>query len=225
MSAAGAVEDLLSVWLAQRENGGAEGHACRWCRFWDAWSSGLRPLDVRRPRSVACMLRPTGRSSRSRFLRWMKKAARMLPLDPAGVTLGEVDEGVHLSHITEYRRRMMESRVVVTARPPNWDGDCRTWEALVSGALVVTEPFWIPSSALPEDGRHVRWVYGFAPAEDHFVDVVRGALEDAVGSRRIANAGFWHALSHHRGIHRVDSLLRAAVASRESGQRECMWKD
>lgn len=41
---------------------------------------------------------------------------------------------------------MNRTRIVVTANPDGWDGDMRTWEALASGALVLTDP---PLTPLP----------------------------------------------------------------------------
>lgn len=225
-SAAGAVEDLLAVWWALDRTGmdPSSPAPSKWQQFWGAWRRDLAPLTSRRPLAVACMLRGGGRhSSRTRFLKWTREAVQELGLNPNSVIVGEVDEGIHLSSTSAYQQTMLQSRVIVTTGPTMWDGDYRTWEALVSGASVVTEPLWNPISEAVVDGKHVRWVYGFAPARDHFIETIHAALENVTESRRIATQGFWHTLSHHRPIHRIDSLLRAMQACKHAGISGCSW--
>ena len=46
---------------------------------------------------------------------------------------------------TKYFEILKTSKIIVTANPPNWEGDFRLWEALLMGNLVVCDKMVVPS--------------------------------------------------------------------------------
>ncbi len=110
-----------------------------------------------------------------------------------------------------YLRTLKQSRIVFTARPDNWDGDSRTWEAFASGAMVFMDRSCIPDA------------YPFIHERDCFIfdaqcrESIRNAIEMAVHylaheSERseIARRGYRFALAHHKPQDRVNRILRYA---------------
>lgn len=46
---------------------------------------------------------------------------------------------------TKYFEILKTSKIIVTANPPNWEGDYRLWEALLMGNLVLCDKMLVPS--------------------------------------------------------------------------------
>ena len=46
---------------------------------------------------------------------------------------------------TKYFEILKTSKIIVTANPPNWEGDFRLWEALLMGNLVLCDKMIVPS--------------------------------------------------------------------------------
>ena len=46
---------------------------------------------------------------------------------------------------TKYFEILKTSKIIITANPPNWEGDFRLWEALLMGNLVLCDKMLVPS--------------------------------------------------------------------------------
>ncbi|GMH76744.1 hypothetical protein TrST_g11376 [Triparma strigata] len=92
--------------------------------------------DQSRPFYVTCTLRP---SSASRT--WVLSKVSELTGDMASskTFMGQVNDVTRTEVSTTYFKLLAQSRIIVTANPPSWEGDHRLFEALASGALVAVD--------------------------------------------------------------------------------------
>ena len=106
--------------------------------------------------------------------------------------------------------------MVVTVNPGPWDGDHRLWEALASGALVLSDKLLVPLREPLVDGKHL------VLYDNNNRSTFMSRLWEAVGGRgadrasRIAGEGRDHALLHHRMVVRVDWVL-SVLTKKEQG--------
>jgi hypothetical protein len=95
--------------------------------------------------------------------------------------------------------------------PTHHEGDSRTWEALVSGALVFVDR---TRGRLPYALQHRRHVIFYEPLD--VTDLAAKltfylAPENADEAAAIAARGRRHALRHHRAVNRIDYYLLTAL--------------
>lgn len=113
----------------------------------------------------------------------------------------------------KYRELLSRARVVWTCQPNHSGGDSRVWEALTSGALVVTD--WPVSNIAhaPVDGKHALIYDG--SSEKSILETIERVKELLWNERRelkrIARAGKRLGQAHHTAFHRVRKILKAAT--------------
>ena len=90
------------------------------------------------PFLVSCTLRPSS-STRLSTLQVVDTFVSTSGIDASRTFLGQVNDGNRKFISERYAELLSKSAVIVTANPPNWEGDHRTWEALASGALVFVD--------------------------------------------------------------------------------------
>lgn len=109
---------------------------------------------------------------------------------------------------------------MVTANPDGWDGDMRTWEALASGALVLTDPLLTPlpfHTAL----RHREHLVFYDNADrDSLLSLLRHYLRHPHEAAEIARRGREFVRRHHQPGARmdyIDYVVRAWTDGRPAG--------
>ena len=99
-----------------------------------------------------------------------------------------------------YIQSMMDSKILVVAQRDAWEDHYRLWEALASGAMVLTDPML----TLPmKDGIHLRIYQNLT----HLVQLVDYYLQKDDERLQIAQAGYRQALSRHRSWHRMEEII------------------
>ncbi|KAJ1462050.1 hypothetical protein M885DRAFT_506121 [Pelagophyceae sp. CCMP2097] len=186
--------------------------------LWDNYTHGLT-IGALRPLDVVCTVRThaTVQPARTRVVSWLVAATDRLGLvDGVERVIG--DTGGHRQKVDAvYFDLMRRSKIVVTCNPSHWDGDFRLFEALSSGALVMTDELHTPSPHAFIDGEHLV-VYDSHDQADFSAKVdyyVRHPEEAAV----IAARGLAHALKYHRAVTRADYVLRERRRLRQASRR------
>lgn len=105
----------------------------------------------------------------------------------------------------KYVDTMANSKIIVTACPPAYEGDFRLMEAMTSGALVMHNRMLLPPSGLV-DGKH--WVVYDSP--DDLRDKIIYYTKNTNKANQIAETGKKYVLNNHRPHHRVEEWLRIA---------------
>ncbi len=59
------------------------------------------------------------------------------------------------ANVVEYLKILARSKVIVTCGPSSWEGDSRLWEALASGACVISDEICAKFPRKPEHGKHI----------------------------------------------------------------------
>jgi len=108
-----------------------------------------------------------------------------------------------------YLRHLRDAKIIVTCNPSTWEGDFRTWEAFLSGAMVMVDTMYIlPRMPNPPiDGTHFV-MYDPTKKED-FMAKLKYYSDPANADevRAIAHAGYEFVLRHHMAVNRVDYVL------------------
>lgn len=112
-----------------------------------------------------------------------------------------------------YMDKLHRAKIIVTVQPDHLGGDSRLWEALLSGAVVVSNDLTGQKLGLV-DGNHYM---SFNPHGDirEFKRLLLALLHDdeAAKTRQlIARNGREYVLSHHMPTDRVETILRHTVS-------------
>lgn len=102
----------------------------------------------------------------------------------------------------EYLRALLQSKIVVVAQRDNWEDHYRLFEAMVGGALVLTDPML----TLPEylvDRVHLVIYHSL----DELKELICYYLEHDTERLAIAHQGYQVALRHHRTFHLMERLF------------------
>lgn len=116
------------------------------------------------------------------------------------------EEGHSGNKFIDYLHILKRAKIVVTCSPDHPGGDSRLWEALASGACVMTDrPRNLPDCPL-EDKKHVVF-YDFdnlkqLPAQ------IKVLLHSVELRERIAGQGYKYAKWHHRPVARIEQVLK-----------------
>ena len=109
--------------------------------------------------------------------------------------------GVH----TAYLEGLLASKIVVVTQRDEWEDHYRLFEALVSGALVLTDRML----SLPEGYENGTSIVEFESAEN-LVSLIRYYLEHEEERWDVARRGRELAMSRHRSWHRMEELIFGA---------------
>ena len=106
---------------------------------------------------------------------------------------------------TEYFKILKTSKIIVTANPPNWEGDFRLWEALLMGNLVLCDKMLLPSKMkYPlENKKHL--VYYSNPQELEYL--INYYMNNETERNKIAKEGRDYCLKYHKFSDRVLEVL------------------
>tara|TARA_B100000035_G_scaffold245676_1_gene214309 strand:+ start:9772 stop:10704 length:933 start_codon:yes stop_codon:yes gene_type:complete len=106
---------------------------------------------------------------------------------------------------TEYFKILKTSKIIVTANPPNWEGDFRLWEALLMGNLVLCDKMLLPSKIkYPlENKKHL--VYYSNPEELEYL--INYYMNNETERNKIAKEGRDYCLKYHKFSDRVLEVL------------------
>lgn len=103
----------------------------------------------------------------------------------------------------KYLRILRRSKIVITIEPDHHGGDSRLWEALASGAMVMSNYDDGCGMVSPVDPGNQRGL-------DNMTAAIRYILKDRPITRKItAYSGYNEAMLNHRAVNRVDSILKA----------------
>ena len=106
---------------------------------------------------------------------------------------------------TKYFEILKTSKIIVTANPPNWEGDFRLWEALLMGNLVLCDKMLLPSIIkYPlENKKHL--VYYSNPQE--LVYLINYYINNETERNKIAKEGREYCLKYHKFSDRVLEVI------------------
>jgi hypothetical protein len=116
--------------------------------------------------------------------------------------VGQGDEPGRSTPQEDYVNVMFESKIVVTAQRDRHEDHYRFFEAIASGAMVMTDPM----HPLPHGYKDKENVVVYASLQE-LKDLIIFFLQNAEERLRIAKAGFELAMSEHRSWHAVERIL------------------
>lgn len=155
---------------------------------------------------IVCTLRgsSTFDPTRQRVRQWVGEYAKA-----RGVTRFVAGQVNYLSRTvvsTDYLGQMFRAKIIVTSNPSDWEGDFRLMEAFASGALIFVDRMYVPRPSPLLHGKHVVY-YDNHNKTDFFekLDFYRNKQE---ASRRVAVAGYLHAMKYHRAPNFIDFVFR-----------------
>lgn len=102
----------------------------------------------------------------------------------------------------DYMKFMLKSKIVVTAQRDSHEDHYRFFEAILSGALVMTDPM----HPLPMGYEHEKNIIVYKSLAE-LEQQILFYLSHPVERIRIAKAGFEHAMKNHRTWHVVERIL------------------
>lgn len=102
----------------------------------------------------------------------------------------------------EYLSKLLDSKIVVVAQKDRWEDHYRLMEALVSGAMVMSDPMLNLPSGLRDQESIV--VY---QSLDDLVTQVTYYLNNTEARQAIALAGYRAAMRQHRSWHMMQRIL------------------
>eukprot|EP01062_Namystynia_karyoxenos_P070635 TRINITY_DN659_c0_g1_i1.p1 TRINITY_DN659_c0_g1~~TRINITY_DN659_c0_g1_i1.p1 ORF type:complete len:597 (+),score=56.71 TRINITY_DN659_c0_g1_i1:79-1869(+) len=179
------------------------------------------PNTIAAPRSldVVCTLRKDlghdrrNPAIRARVLKWLREAQTEWKVPPGKWAIGQATGASRTTISQGYFEVMRRARIIVTANPSGWEIDYRLCEALSSGALVFVDQMWGPFPHQPEDGRHI--IYYDGNDRGDLLAKLEYWLARPRQARRVAVAGYLHALKHLRGVSLADYIIRSLPNSKK----------
>ncbi len=120
-------------------------------------------------------------------------------------TIGETGAAGRNLIQKEYVEQMLNSKLIITCNPDNWEGDWRLFEALGCGALTYVDQMIDPSPHPFLPDQHLLY-YNRTNLEELYENINKslGRLSDA---QKIASRGHHHVLQHHTLKARMDEVL------------------
>ena len=106
---------------------------------------------------------------------------------------------------SQYFEIMAHSKVVVTCNPDRWEGDYRLFEAISSGALVISDEMLTPVVHPFIDHEHL------VAYDRNDLRTLTSAIDRMLDDERlrsaIAQRGYEHAMRYHTTTNRIDEIL------------------
>jgi hypothetical protein len=115
---------------------------------------------------------------------------------------GSTDEAGRSTPSAGYVQTMFETKIVVTAQRDYHEDHYRFMEAIVSGAMVMTDPM----HPLPMGYEHGKNVVVYTSLQE-LRDLIMYYIQNPSERLRIARAGYDLAMDHHRSWHVVERVL------------------
>ena len=105
-----------------------------------------------------------------------------------------------------YVEAMVTTKILVVAQRDTYEDHYRLWEALASGAMVVTDPMLTLPSTL-QNGTHLLIYHSL----EEMVAFVKHYLEHPDERLGVARAGYSVAMGRHRSWHRMEEIILGRV--------------
>lgn len=104
-----------------------------------------------------------------------------------------------------YYNVLKTSKIIVTANPPNWEGDFRLWEALLVGNLVLCDKMVIPHILkFPLiNKKHII----FYDNPNEIIDLIHYYITHEDERNKIGKEGREYVLKYHTFANRLDEIL------------------
>ena len=166
-------------------------------------------FQMERTTEILCTLRGNNRmQTRLRVQNWMQEYVNDTSKGVTNAVVGQINKATRSTLSKDYFDNMHNAQIIVTVSPANWEGDFRLWESLSSGALVFTDPIFVPHPYSLIDGVHC--VFFHNNNREELFEKMDYYRKNSGLARRIAIQGYLHALKYHRTVNLMDYVLRSA---------------
>lgn len=108
---------------------------------------------------------------------------------------------------TEYFRTLRSSKIIVTANPPNWEGDFRLWEALMMGNLVLCDKMIMNIQHPLIDGEHIKYYNSI----DELKTLIAYYTTHCDEAKNIGLQGRNFVLQYHKFADRAEEIIRSIM--------------
>ena len=105
----------------------------------------------------------------------------------------------------EYYKLLKTSKIIVTANPPEWEGDFRLWEALLVGNLVLCDQMIIPHIMKNPLINKTHLIFYEDP--DDILKIIQYYIEHEDLRNQIGKCGREYALKYHTFSNRLDEIM------------------
>lgn len=105
----------------------------------------------------------------------------------------------------KYYDKMLNSKIIVTCNPHNWEGDYRLFEALATGALVFVDKMLTPKKNKFINGEHL--IYYDMKNLNELKDKILYYLENETERIRIAKNGNEFVKKFHKPSDRINEII------------------
>jgi hypothetical protein len=154
---------------------------------------------------LVCTLRGSAHDpTRLRVREWVEQYARARGLKK--FVAGEVNSASRTVVSTGYLDQMHRAQIIVTSNPSDWEGDFRLMEAMASGALVLVDIMYVPRPFPLVHGKHI--LYYDNQNKTSLFDLLDSYRASKELQRRVAVAGYLHAMKYHRAACLIDYVFR-----------------
>ncbi|CAJ1965649.1 unnamed protein product [Cylindrotheca closterium] len=134
-----------------------------------------------------------------------------------GVT-GTADRRGRRKPQTAYVRHMLTTKIVVVTQRDEWEGHYRLYEALLSGAMVMSDQMLILSRLGLENGTSVIEF----DSETSLISLAQYYLDHNSERQAIASRGRQIAMSRHRSWHRMEEIVFGSIVTKCTA-KECPY--
>ena len=159
-----------------------------------------------RPIELLCTLRGSLHfdPTRLQVRQWVEEYAKARGVK--NFIAGQVNSASRTVISANYFKQMQSSQIIVTSNPSDWEGDFRLMEAMGSGALVFVDRMFVPRPKELISHEHIV-IYDNANKTEFFA-LLDKYRSDRTQARRVALAGYLHAMKYHRAANLIDYVLR-----------------
>jgi hypothetical protein len=104
-----------------------------------------------------------------------------------------------------YYKILKTSKIIVTANPPDWEGDFRLWEALLVGNLVLCDKMLIPSMMKYPLINETHLI--FYDSIYDILNIIDYYINNEPLRAKIGECGRQYVLKHHTFSNRLDEII------------------
>lgn len=101
------------------------------------------------------------------------------------------------------------SKIIVTANPPDWEGDFRLWEALLMGNLVLCDEMVIPHIMKHPLVHKTHLVFYKNACE--LLEYINYYIENEAERDKIGQTGREYSLKYHKFSDRIEEVIAAIL--------------